>query len=265
MPTLLWGALCLQGHPSAECVIASMGVTKESPLALSCSSVATPAWPPPSSGGGTCHPHHHFLLVSSLPSSGQGPEEPFWSPKQRSLVAAYNPQELPAPASDSMLCCPQSLQLPLSPLRGGQQCSRPCWASWPLTGRRQCRCLLGRYRGAASWTRVPRGCRGWSPGCRHTATRGMRSLRWGRHEWLRAWAAHGCGYPPHLQGLRPCQQGGSFSQRVLECPPVGHLTLVSRLQGTIKEVCVSGDASAYQIILLYTLNIYNSKLSVQPQ
>lgn len=68
-----------------------------------------------------------------------------------------------------------------------------------------------------------------------------------------------------LQGLRQCQQGGPFSQRVLECPPAGHLTLVSRLQGTIKEVCVWGDASAYQIILLYTLNIYNSKLSVQPQ
>ena len=135
-----------------------------------------------------------------------------------------------------------STQPTVRPCGAGQQCSGPCWASRPLTARRQCRCLPGRCRGAASWTRVPRGCRGWSPGCRHTATRGTRSLRWGRHGWPRAWAAHGCRYPPHLQGLRQCQQGGPFPQWVLECPLEGHLTLVSRFQGTVKDVCVWGDA-----------------------
>lgn len=72
---------------------------------------------------------------------------------------------------------PRHRQAPRSASVPPQPCSRPCAASGPLTGRRPCRCPPGTCRGAASGTRVPRGCRGRSPGCRRTATRGTRSLR----------------------------------------------------------------------------------------
>lgn len=169
------------GAPRQPSVIVSVGVSKESLSASSpahqetclpgpCPLLPAPPFP-------LCHPCHPLARDEKNPSKSKTKES-------SSCLKTHRP---PCLESDSAMHRPQSLQLPLSlpgaslqghvstqptvrPVRGWSAVLGPCWASRLLTGRRQCRCLPGRCRGAAFLNTCPTRLQG-TPGCRHTATR----------------------------------------------------------------------------------------------